>query len=78
MGRNNDVGVCNSEGGEGGGGWSSAAVVTTTSRPSPPSTTTTMTPSSSWSGSSVVDCSVEDGLYPDPDNCRGFIKCAQV
>ena len=21
---------------------------------------------------------MEDGLFPDPEDCRGFIKCAQV
>ena len=50
--------------------------------PTPPSTTTPTPPESTttggWEGSSQVDCSVRDGLYPDPDNCRGFIKCAQV
>ena len=44
--------------------------------PTQPPTTTTAAPV--WGGDSVVDCSLQDGLYPDPNNCRGFIKCAQV
>ena len=55
---------------------------TVTTPPRPPPTTTPRPPESTttagWEGSSQVDCSVMDGLYPDPDNCRGFIKCAQV
>ena len=74
MGSNNGDGSCSASGGGGGdgggGGWSGS--VTTTSRPAPAATTP------AWSGASVVDCSVQDGLFPDPNNCRGFIKCAQV
>ena len=70
MGSNNEAGSCGASGGSG-----SAPTPASTTSPvvvtSPPTT-------SSWSGSSVVDCSREDGLFPDPDNCRGFIKCAQV
>jgi len=70
MGSNNEAGSCGASGGSG-----SAPPPASTTSPvvvtSPPTTT------SSWSGSSVVDCSREDGLFPDPDNCRGFIKCAQ-
>ena len=46
--------------------------------PTTPVTTTTTTAAPVWGGDSVVDCSRQDGLYPDPNNCRGFIKCAQV
>ena len=69
MGTNNDGGCSDNTGGSGINPTSSPP--TTTSAPPPPSTTV-------WGGSSVVDCSMEDGLYPDPANCRGFIKCAQV
>ena len=69
MGSNNG-GSCSASGG-GGGGWSGAA--TTTPRPPPAASSTP-----AWSSASVVDCSVQDGLFPDPGNCRGFIKCAQV
>ena len=31
-----------------------------------------------FNSESIVDCSIRDGHYPDPDSCRGFIKCAQV
>ena len=65
MGSNND-GSC-------GGG---AVTPPTPTPPPPPTTTTTAAPV--WGGDSVVDCSLQDGLYPDPSNCRGFIKCAQV
>ena len=50
-------------------------------QPGPPPTrppVSSTTTSGGWEANSQVDCSVEDGLYPDPDNCRGFIKCAQV
>ena len=69
MHRNNAAGSC----GGGSGGSQSRPRPPRPSRPPPPTQTT-----SAWSGSSVVDCSKEDGLFPDPDNCRGFIKCAQV
>ena len=69
MHRNNAAGSC----GGGSGGSQSRPRPPRPSRPPPPTQTT-----SAWSGSSVVDCSREDGLFPDPDNCRGFIKCAQV
>ena len=65
MGANNG-GPCSASGGGGGGS------ATTTSRPEPTATTPV------WTSASVVDCSVKDGLFPDPANCRGFIKCAQV
>ena len=65
MGANNG-GPCSASGGGGGGS------ATTTSRPEPAATTP------AWTSASVVDCSVKDGLFPDPANCRGFIKCAQV
>jgi len=51
-----------------------------TAEPRPPSastTTTAPTTTTTFSSSSTVDCSVQDGLYPDPHNCKGFIKCAQ-
>ena len=39
--------------------------------------TTTPQPSTSLSVSvGGVDCSAGDGLQPDPDNCEGFINCA--
>ena len=44
-------------------------------RPTVPTTASTTTP---FSSASYVDCLVQDGLFPDPHNCRGFIKCAQV
>ena len=68
MGANNG-GSCSASGGGGGSGSGSA---TTTFRPEPAATTP------AWTSASVVDCSVKDGLFPDPANCRGFIKCAQV
>jgi len=68
MGANNG-GSCSASGGGAGSGPSGSA--TTTSRPEPPATT------QAWTSASVVDCSVKDGLFPDPTNCRGFIKCAQ-
>ena len=39
-----------------------------------PPPTTSPTPTTN---PGLVDCSLEDGLFPDPHNCRGFIKCAQ-
>ena len=66
MGSNNG-GSCSASGGGG-----SQSVWATSPRPTPAVTTP------AWSGSSVVDCSAKDGLFPDPGNCRGFIKCAQV
>ena len=71
MGANNG-GSCSTSGG-GGAGSGPSGSATTTSRPEPPATT-----SPAWTSASVVDCSVKDGLFPDPGNCRGFIKCAQV
>ena len=46
--------------------------------PPTPASTTSTTTTAGWEVGSQVDCSVKDGLYPDPGNCRGFIKCAQV
>ena len=73
MGSNNDGG-CDSD--------SQNGVTSQTSSPSPisapSSTTLAPTTTTAWSGSSIVDCSVLDGLFPDPNNCHGFIKCAQV
>jgi len=57
-------------------GVGSKPVTITTPRPRP--TLPTMPPTTTpFSSSSYVDCSVKDGLFPDPQNCRGFIKCAQ-
>lgn len=69
MGANNG-GSCSASGGGAGSGPSGSVI--TTSRPEPLATT------QAWTSASVVDCSVKDGLFPDPTNCRGFIKCAQV
>ena len=79
MGSNNDGG-CDSGSQNGitspSGGVIPTSTPSTTSAPS--STTLAPTTTTAWSGSSIVDCSVVDGLFPDPNNCRGFIKCAQV
>merc|ERR1711953_1347834 len=39
--------------------------------------TTTVPPTSSYTPPAYVDCALADGLFPDPHNCRGFVKCAQ-
>lgn len=48
----------------------------TTSSSEPASTSTEATLSASLAVSSDGKCS-PDGLFPDPDDCRGFVKCAQ-
>lgn len=51
----------------------STALSTTSPATAPPPTTTTP----GYQPPRFVDCSLVDGLFPDPHNCRGFIKCAQ-
>merc|ERR1719391_1360103 len=45
--------------------------------PAPTLATTTVPPATSYSPPPYVDCAVADGVFPDPHNCRGFVKCAQ-
>jgi len=54
----------------------SSAITSAFSSSSPPPPTTTAAPEVPVIPTSV-DCSTLSGLYPDPDDCRGFIKCAQ-
>ena len=79
MGSNNDGG-CDSDSQNVVTSQSGGVIQTSSSSPTsaPSSTTLAPTTTTAWSGSSIVDCSVLDGLFPDPNNCRGFIKCAQV
>jgi len=66
-GTNND-GACTGESGQ---------VTRPTPRPTTSTTPTTTTTTTPFSSSSYVDCTVKEGLFPDPQNCKGFIKCAQ-
>jgi len=73
----NNGGVCSPSSG--------SSSSTSTSRPIdmiPASTTVapivqTTTQTTSYIPPAYVDCSIADGLFPDPHNCRGFVKCAQ-
>jgi len=67
----NNGGTCATPGG------GSSQVTTPRPRPTIPTTPTTTSPTTPFSPASYVDCTVLDGLFPDPHNCRGFIKCAQ-
>merc|ERR1711953_1383716 len=76
----NNGGFCSGSG----SGSGSTKPSTATSSPMSTSTTlapivqtTTMPPTSSYTPPAYVDCALADGLFPDPHNCRGFVKCAQ-
>jgi len=77
----NNGGFCSGSGSVSGSG--SGSTSTASSSPieliSPPTTlaTTTVPPATSYSPPAFVDCALADGVFPDPHNCRGFVKCAQ-
>merc|ERR1719266_2992046 len=82
--KENNGGFCSGSGSESGSGSGSTKPSTATSSPMSTSTTlapivqtTTMPPTSSYTPPAYVDCALADGLFPDPHNCRGFVKCAQ-
>merc|ERR1711997_518498 len=53
----------------------SPVVITTTASTTPAFETTVTTVAAA---PTMIDCGIlADGLYPDPDDCAGFIKCAQ-
>jgi len=71
--KKNNGGYCSGSGSTSG---SASASTESTSRPTTLATTT-LPPTTSYSPPAYVDCALADGLFPDPHNCRGFVKCAQ-